>query len=325
MRRKQMIISVVALAAMLLVLTGCAALGIGGGGTDAEFPSQQINMMVNFGAGGGTDLTSRALAAAAETILGVPIVVTNVTGGGGSVAVAELALQPTDGYHIGVVTMSPLAIHPWVMPDVIDFTIDDFDFILAHAQFGYGLVVGNHTPFYTVDDLIEYALAAGQMNFGSTGFPQPFAMYAINDSRGTNFVNVNYAETAALVTDLLGGFLDVALIDQATFAPHIAAGSIRLLASASDSRWDSEPHIPTLYELGFGEGTALLSFMGIAAPAGIDPGHLQILRDAFSQAHQSDEFQAVVAANNLIATYLTGPEYARVAREHLEMYAFLAD
>ena len=312
MKKLKILALALAVAMMAVAFTGC------GPGDSDEFPTQQINMSVNFGAGGGTDMTSRALAEAASEILGVPIVVSNVTGGGGSVGVADLANRPADGYNIGVVTMSPLAIHPWIMD--IPFTIDDFEFILAHSQFGYGLVVGIDTPFYTVDDLVDYALAAGQMNFGTTGFPQPFAMYAINDARGTNFINVNYAETAALVTDLLGGFLDVALIDQATFVPHVQAGSVRLLASASDARWLTEPDIPTLYELGFGEGTALLSYMGIAAPAGIAPEHLEILRDAFAQAHQSAAFQEVVAQNNLIPAFLTGPEYEQVAREHLAKY-----
>jgi len=285
----------------------------------STFPSGPITMLVNFSAGGGTDLTSRAFADAASRILGVPIVISNVPGGFGSVGVAELMNRPNDGYTIGVATLAPLAIVPWQME--VPYTPDDFEFICAFGQYGYGIVVRADSPINTIDDLLEAARAVGRMNFGVTGFPQPFAMDLLGEYAGVEFIRVPYTNTPELVTDILGGFIEVAVVDQSTFVSYVLSGQMTLLASASDQRWETAPEIPTLQELGF--DIALLSFMGLAVPAGIDPERLRILREAFAAAAEDEIYREILSTSNFLFAFLSGEEYEQLIRHYREHYRVL--
>ena len=295
---------------VLLVLLSAFLLIVPSAAVEA-YPERPITMLVNFSAGGGTDLASRALADAASRILGQPIAVSNVPGGSGSVGVAELMNRSSDGYTIGVATLAPLAIVPWQME--VPYTPDDFEYICAFGQYGYGLVVRAESPYQTVEDLLDAAKNTGRMNFGATGYPQPFAMEALGEISGVEFIYVTYASTPELITDVMGGFIECALADQTSFTPQVRSGQIRLLASASDRRWDSAPEVPTLQELGY--DIALLSYMGLATPAGVDPEILRTLRDAFAAASEDEAYREILSNSNLVFTYLSGEEYEKLVRE----------
>jgi tripartite-type tricarboxylate transporter receptor subunit TctC len=283
---------------------------------DSNYPSQIVTMIVNYSAGGGTDLAARALADAASKPLGQVVGVANAPGGSGSVGIAELKNQKNDGYTIGVATLAPLAIVPWQMD--VPYTPDDFDYICAFGQYGYGLVVNADSKYNSVDDLLKAAKAAGRMNFGATGYPQPFAMDALGAAAEVKFSYITYADTPALITDILGGFIECALCDQASFISYVKSGQMKLLASATDKRWDAAPDVPTLQELGY--DVALLSYMGLAIPAGVDANVLKILRDAFAVAVEDPTYKDIVAKSNLVHTYLSGEDYKKLVYEKYGEY-----
>ncbi|GHS90689.1 hypothetical protein AGMMS49957_17230 [Synergistales bacterium] len=226
-----------ALVSVALVSLGFASAAL------AAYPDQAVTMIVNYSAGGGTDLAARALADAASKALGEAIGIANVTGGSGTVGIAELKNAKNDGYTIGVATLAPLTIVPWQIK--VPYTPKDFEYICAFGQYGYGLAVRADSPYNTVEDLLTAAKKAGRMNYGATGYPQPFAMEALGKAAGVNFIYVTYADTAALITDILGGFIEVTLCDQASFTSYIKGGQMKLLASATDKRWEIAPDVPT--------------------------------------------------------------------------------
>lgn len=280
-----------------------------------DYPTKPITMIVNYSAGGGTDLMARALADAASKVLGQPITISNVTGGTGTVGIAELQNSKNDGYTIGVATLAPLSMVPWQME--VPYTPDDFEYICAFGQYGYGIVVAKDSPYQTLDDLIA-AAKKEKINFGGTGYPQPLAMEAINKTEGTNFTFVSYPKTADLVTDILGGFIPFAVADQASFTAYVKDGSMRLLASATDVHWPSAPDVKTLQEMGY--DVALLSYMGLCAPAGVDSGILEILRDAFEQAFNDAVFKDIAEKNNLVPVYMSGDDYQKLVNDKYAEY-----
>jgi tripartite-type tricarboxylate transporter receptor subunit TctC len=280
-----------------------------------DYPTGPITLIVNYSAGGGTDLMARALAEAASNILGQPITVENKTGGTGTVGIAELQNSKNDGYTIGVATLAPLAMVPWQME--VPYTPDDFEYICAFGQYGYGIVVAADSPYQTLADLVA-AAKTDKVNFGGTGYPQPLAMEAINKAEGTNFTFVSYPKTADLITDVLGGFIPFAVADQASFTAYVKDGSMRLLASATDIHWPAAPDVKTLQENGY--DVALLSYMGLCAPKGIDPAQLQILQDAFKQAFNDATFQDIAAKSNLVPVYMSGDDYSTMVHEKYTEY-----
>jgi tripartite-type tricarboxylate transporter receptor subunit TctC len=319
-------------AAMTLALTACGgstgtSSGTGSTGTDTstdtstadsgttiDYPTSAITMIVNYSAGGGTDLAARAIADAAAGILGGTITPSNITGGSGTVGVTELANSKNDGYTIGVATLSPLALVPWQLD--VTYTPDDFEYICAFSQYGYGIVVAADSPYQTLDDLLDDARAK-TVKFGATGYPQPFTMEDLGAATGASFEYVNYASTTDLITDVLGGFVPFAMCDMASFASYVKSGDMRLLASATDKRWDVAPDVPTLEEMGY-EGVVCNSYMGMCVPAGTPDEIVQLLRDAFAQASEDEDYKQILLNCNLTWAYMDGDEYEALVRE---MYA----
>ena len=115
------------------------------GAASADFPEREITVIVNYGAGGATDLSTRTLARAMESHLGVPLNVVNRSGGSGTVGPTTLANSSNDGYTIGVTSFSPLAIQPNLRE--VPFTLDDFDVLAATGRFRYGLAVRADSEF----------------------------------------------------------------------------------------------------------------------------------------------------------------------------------
>lgn len=277
---------------------------------DIDFPTGPLTFLCNYSAGGSTDMTARGLADALSAQLGVAVTVNNVSGGSGTVGVAELANQKNDGYTIGLATLSPLAMAPWQME--VTYTPDDFDYLCAIVQYGYGIVVSADSPYQTLDDLLK-ASKSSPIQFAATGYPQPFLMDELGEQCGGSFEWVSYASSTDMITDILGNFIQVGVVDEATYIPYIESQQVRLLASATDRRWDCAPDVPTLAEAGY--NTAILSYMGVCMPDGADPAVVAELRAACEASANSDAFKEVCANLGMNWCYMSGEDYETVVRE----------
>ena len=296
---------------VVMVFALCAC-GAGGGG---KYPDGAITMIVNYSAGGGTDLAARALADAATKELGGAITVSNITGGSGTVGVTELANAKADGYTIGVATLSPLALVPWQLD--VTYTPDSFEYICAFGQYGYGIVVAKDSPYQTLDDLIA-AAKAESVKFGATGYPQPFVMEDLGNMTGASFEFVSYASTTDLITDVLGGFVPCAMCDMASFASYVKSGDMRLLASATDKHWDVAPDVQTLQEMGY--DTVCNSYMGLCVPADTPEEIVTQLREAFAAASEDEAYKELLINCNLTWAYMSGEEYEELVRSSYDEF-----
>lgn len=311
MKKTRRIVSVF-LSVMMLIALACAPAA---NAEETDYPKGAITMIVNYSAGGGTDLAARALGDAAANILGGAITVSNITGGSGTVGVTELANSKADGYTIGVATLSPLALVPWQLE--VTYTPDSFKYICAFGQYGYGIVVAENSPYKTLEDIIE-AAKKETLNFGATGYPQPFTMADLGEMTGASFNYVNYASTTDLITDVLGGFVPFAMCDMASFAAYVKSGEMRLLASATDKHWDVAPDVKTLQEMGY--DTTCNSYMGLCVPADTPDEIVEILRDAFAKASEDETYKEILENCNLTWAYMTGEEYETMVRDMYEEF-----
>ena len=288
----------------------------GGEGAAAGYPDHVITLLVNYSAGGGTDLSARALGDAVSKVLGGNITVTNLPGGTGTVGITQLANSDPDGYTIGVATLAPLGIAPHQLE--VTYTPDSFKYICAFGQYGYGIVVAADSPYETLDDLIA-AAKESPISFGATGYPQPITMADLGAETGAQFDFVQYPSTTDCVADVLGGFVPCALGDMASFASYVKSGDMRLLASAHSLRWEVAPDVPTLQEMGY--EAICDSYMGICVPAETPDEIVTLLQDAFKTAFDDAAFQEIMANTNQAAVYLSGEEYEALVRETYEFYS----
>lgn len=297
-------------ASSLIVL--CLTLAVPFAAMAAEkFPIRPISLSVNFGGGGGTDTSARILSKAAEKHLGVPVSVSNKPGGLGTTAVVELMGKKADGYNIGVATYAPLAIIPHQMK--LPYTPADFDYILAYAQYQYGIFVNAKSPIKNLDELVAAGREKGSLTYAASGYPQPFAMQRISELKGIKFEHMPVKSGSELNVQLLGGHVDVACAIIGDVLPLYKSGEVRILGTLTDKRLESTPDVPTCKEQGY--DVTLYSYMAIAAPKGVPADRLKILRDAYAEAHKDPEFQDVMKRLNIPAVYMSGEEFRRRVEE----------
>jgi tripartite-type tricarboxylate transporter receptor subunit TctC len=297
--------------ALIVCVLFAAALvaGCGGGGEKAEkFPTKPITMYINFGAGGSTDLSARALAKAAEKHLGVSIVAVNKPGANGVTGVAELKNGSKDGQTIGVMTFASVAIIP--NQTKVPYTPDDFEGIIAYGQYQYCVAVKADSPYKTIADLSKAAKAKPEgFSFSASGYPQPFVANRIGEKDGAKFRYVNFKSGTEVMTALIGGHVDFTVVTTGDLMPFLKSGEVRVLAAAGEKRMPEAPDAPTLKELGY--DIAIVSWLGLGAPAGVPKDRLNILREAFKKAANDPEFLNTMKTVNLPPDNTPGDEFKK--------------
>lgn len=310
LRGKRMLIA----ASTLVLLLPAVSMQAHAQNPDA-FPERQVTLLINYGAGGNTDVAGRALAHAMERQLNKPVVSINRAGALGTLAVGYLAKQRPDGYTMGLVTYSTIAITPHLMK--VDYKVDDFDFIAGVARYRYGVAVRADSPFKTMEDLVQYSRQGKGIFFGAPSAPNNIAMYELGRKTGGRFEEVNYKSGAETVSALLGGQVDVIVQNPSDIVQYVKAGKMRLLASASPMRWKELPDVPTLKEQGY--DVEIDSWIGLAYPKGAPKAIRDKVEQIAMTAARSPELAKAFESAGVDPVAITGEDYRKKLVEGREI------
>jgi tripartite-type tricarboxylate transporter receptor subunit TctC len=294
-------------------LLGALALG---NPAHAEFPEREVTLVVNYGAGGVTDVTIRALASEAAKHLKVPVQVVNRPGGQGTTGPTFIAAQRPDGYTIGVTSFAPMAISPHMME--VSYTIDDFAYVGGFGRFRYGIAVSADSAIKSIEELIA-AAKTRRVTYSASGPPNNLALMELGKKQGVKFQFVPFPSGAESVTAALGGHVDAVVQTPTEMLQLIEGGKLRLLASASPVRWGEKPDVPTLIDLGY--GVSIDSWVGLAGPKGIEPARLAVLQKAFAEAARSPEVAKSFETLGMSLVNMTGDEYRAFLKKGFEQMA----
>ena len=280
------------------------------------FPSHEVSMIVNYGAGGTTDVATRALAQTMEKILGKPIVVQNKPGALGTLTPAYVARQKPDGYQIGVVTYSTVAIMPHLMD--LTYSMKDFEFIAGFGRFRYGIAVNADSPYQTLADLIAAAKEGKGLFFGTTSAPNNLAIFELTRLAGAQFEHISYKSGGEAVTALLSKQVHVIVQNPPDIMPHIKAGKLRMLASASPMRWPELPDVRTIKEQGF--DIEIDSWLGLAVPKGTPAAIIKVLEDATLKAMSDPALSTRMTQMGVDPASLSAKQYVDILEKgYIEM------
>lgn len=261
----------------------------------AEYPEKPIKVIVPFGAGGDSDLTTRIWAGAVEKVLGVPVVVINKTGGGGVIGTVEAAKAAPDGYTLMNAGLSNVLVTPNFSEVPYDF--DSFQPVVKLSSVPLGIVVRTDSPYATFDDFVA-AAKADKLTQGSWGAASSGTVLAniIASQAGYQVKYVNANTTAESMVDLIGGHIDSAVSFPPAFDPHVKAERARLLIINRAS--DEYPGVPTYADHGI-KGD-FEGWSGVFAPKGTPPAVVAKLVEATDTAMQDPE--VIKAFGNIGAT-----------------------
>jgi tripartite-type tricarboxylate transporter receptor subunit TctC len=249
------------LAAMLLAATA-----------RAEYPDRTIKIVVPYTPGGFNDTLGRIVANKFSEDWGVQAVVENRAGGGTLIGTDAVAKAPADGYTLLVVAF-PFAVNPTLYTRLPYDTVKDFAPLILAGQTPNILVVNNDLPAKSVQELIAAAKAQpGKMSYGSTGSGSSnhLSMELFRIMTGTEMIHVPYKGSAPMVTDLLGGHVQVAFDNVPNVITQVKAGKLRALAITSPERSAALADIPTVAEAGV-PGYEVGVWFGLVAPAATPP------------------------------------------------------
>jgi len=234
-----------------------------------SYPTRPVTIVVPFVPGGPTDIVARSLAQAMEKSLGGTVIVENKPGAGGTLAVADVARAPADGYrllvhHIGMSTA------PALYRKLPFDPLKDFEYVGLINDVPMTLLVRPGLPVNSVKELTAYVKAnRDKVTLANAGLGAASHLCGLlfQQAIATDLTTVPYKGTAPAMADLLGGQVDI-LCDQTTqTTPQILSGKLRALALTSPRRLDTLKDVPTAAEAGL-PGFELSVWHGMYAPKG---------------------------------------------------------
>ena len=278
-----------------------------------SFPAKPIKLICPWPAGGSSDMVMRALAESASKALGGQVVIENKAGASGMLGPNELVKAAPDGYTLSQVTIG-VARLPHMQKMQFD-PLKDFTYIVCLTGYTFGIVVKADSPFKTIKDLVAYAKAnPGKFSYGSTGngTTPHLAVEEFASKAGIDLQHVPFKGSADGLQALMGGHI-MAHSDATGWAPHVEAGTLRLLATYGSKRTKRWPQVPTLNELGY--DTVSDSPFGIAGPKGMDPALVRRLHDAFKKTLEDPAVLATFDKYDPTVIYMGTEEYTKFIRE----------
>jgi tripartite-type tricarboxylate transporter receptor subunit TctC len=291
-RRLALAAAVCALAAPLLAPTPVTAQG---------WPTRPVTLVVPFPAGGNTDILARAVAAALSDGLGKQFVVDNRAGAGGNIGGLAVAKAQPDGYTLLFSTPGPVAQNR-LMYKAMPYDPDrDLVPIVLIANSPLIVTAKKDAPFNTLAELVAAAKAApGKINAGipGQGTLGHITSELLQASAGVKFTNVPYRGTSPIVTDLLGGQIDVAMDFMSSYVPLVSGGTIKALAITGAKRSALLPNVPTVIETGVANFEAS-AWYSLLAPAGTPAEVVQKVNSVVNAWLKTDKAKEVLASMSM--------------------------
>lgn len=280
------------------------------------YPARPITLINPWAAGSSTDIMARAVAEQFYKQLGQSVVVVSRDGGSGVIGMTVLMQAPADGLTLAFTPMTPVTIQPHHLKD-LKLSPETIQPVCGITENILGLSVKADSPFKTIGDLI----AAGKtksLSYGSPG-PNSAPFLAVDDlarHQKLDLVHIPFKGDAASIQELLAGRLDFATSIAASTAAQVKAGTVRLLAVASERRHPGFADVPTLKEWGI--DVTQLSFAGLFAPRGTPPQILAKLDAACSSAVKSDAVKEAALKSNQILAYQSTPQWEQRVRDEFQ-------
>jgi tripartite-type tricarboxylate transporter receptor subunit TctC len=236
---------------------------------ETDFPTRPVKLLVPFVAGGGTDLSARAVAQKLTTIWGQSVVVENIGGGGGNIGTAVAANATPDGYTLLVGSGSIFTVNPHLYKSLPFDPNKDFAPITKLVSGPHVLVVNNSFPAKTLKEFIALLKAnPDKYNFASAGIGSQVHMAAEQFlyAAGIEATHIPYKGEGAIYPDIASGRVQFALGNASVVTGQVAAGRVRAIAVTSMTRSPALPSIPSMSESGL-DGFENRAWFGLFAPA----------------------------------------------------------
>jgi tripartite-type tricarboxylate transporter receptor subunit TctC len=278
------------------------------------YPSRPVRLLVGFPAGGNADTIARPMGQWLSERLGQPFVIENRPGAATNIATETIVRAPADGYTL--LMLGPTQAINATLYERLNF-IRDIAPVAGIIGTANAIIVNPSVPAKTVPDFIAYAKAnPGKVNMasGGTGAPSHIAGELFKMMTGIDLLHVPYRGAAPLLTDLMGGQVQVYFGPITASIEHIKAGRLRALAVTTATRSEVLPDMPTVAE--FVPGYEASTWYGVGAPKGTPAEIVDKLNREFNAGLADPKIKARLADLGGVPMPMTPVDFGRfIAKE----------
>jgi tripartite-type tricarboxylate transporter receptor subunit TctC len=284
-----------------------------------QFPTKPINIVIGFGAGGGTDAIVRAAAEPMTKSLGQPVLVTNKPGAGGGVAAMQIKTSDPDGYTIFAGGSLTFTFEPQVLPT--QYSYKDFEHIAVISLFQDGLFTHPSRPYKTMKDVIAAAKAEKRSIKYASQFQLDRLIFAhVAKKEGVEIIPVptqggNGAVQAVLANQVDFGF------SGGTFGPHVETGTLRLIGAMSAEPMERFPDIAGMRANGWNVGSE--NYLIVSTTKGTPKAVVDQLAKAFKEGLETPLVQGVVKSRYMKDVFVGPDKVGAILEQQLKRYADL--
>jgi tripartite-type tricarboxylate transporter receptor subunit TctC len=286
-----------------------------------DYPTRPVHWIVGYPAGGSTDIVARLMGQYLSEKLGQQFIIENRPGAGNNIGTEAVVRAPADGYTL-------LLINPANAINTTLYQNLNFDFIRDIAPVAGFIRVPNvmeinpSVPAKTVAEFIAYAKAnPGKINMASSGSGTSIHMSGelFKMMTGVNMVHVPYRGSAPMLTDLLGGQVQVTFDNMPSSIEHIRAGKLRPLAVTTTARSDALPDTPVLADTV--PGYEASAWFGAGAPKGTPSEIIETLNKAINAGLADPKMQARLADLGGMLMAGSPADFGKIIAEETEKWA----
>ena len=286
-----------------------AAISLGSAWSQEFKPSKQIEAVVHTGPGGGSDIFARAIAEMLqkEKLITQRMQVVNKSGGGSAVAMSYLAEKKSEthtiGFFTGVWVTNPLTTKEATV------TIKDLTPIARLVLEPAVIAVKADSPYKDMKDFIEAAKKSPnqlRQSGGSVTGRDNLMRLLIQKATGAQWTYISFPSGGERLSNLLGGHVQMMVIEPQEAGEQIRAGNLRVIASLTEKRLPTLPNVPTIKEQGI-DVTIIPQARGVVAPPAAPKEVVQYWEGVFDRFAKSASWKQYVEQNQFEEGYLKGP------------------
>jgi len=292
-------------------------------GTAAFAQKDTGKLIVGYPAGQSVDAVARLLAERLGPAIGRTLIVENMPGQSGSIALEAVARMPADGSVMTLSASAAVAGNPVLYKNVRYDSVKDFEPVGLIYDAPLVLMVNSSLPIQSLPELIAYAKAnRGKVNYSSpgNGSVSHLAMSELMRRAGIELTHVPYQGAAKSLTDLAAGQVQVSFDAYGAAQPFLAGGRVRAIAVSSNERISVLPSVPTVAESGLADFD-LVPWVGLLAPAGTPKAVVDKVSEELAKIVRSPDFSQRIIGLGGRPRFKSAAEFKSFVRVEVERWA----
>ena len=274
-----------------------------------QFPTKRVTFVSGVTPGSASDTMARILAEKLQAKWGQPVIVENKLGAGGMVGAKYVAQSEPDG-HLIMMYASAFTVSPLLQPDLLKPS--ELQAVATVATIPT-VLVSQPEKYKTLKDFIAAAKQKpGELkqSGGSITSRDNVVRQLLQQETGARWAYISFPGGGERIAALLGGHVEMMVIEPEEAGQHIRAGNMRVLAQVTEKRLAAFPDVPTLKEAGF-DVPVVPQVRGVVAPPGIPADEVAYWEEAFRKLTQTASWKKFLADNQFEDGYQNAAELTK--------------